>query len=122
MPLITLKCHCGRVYDDLVGSTIQSTGDSYCPSCGSTERQERLPTKAVFRGDFGRPKDPLEEQALLENRKFQEGLILSGSRDLGEYDVTERGPDEYRPFGNDTFERKKAIEEHKTRIPNGINE
>ena len=119
MPLITLECPCGRVYDDLVGLTIQNTGESFCPSCGSNEGQKRLPTKAVFKGDFGRPKDPLEEQALLENRKFQEDLILTGSRDLGEYDVTERGPDEYRPFGNDTFTRKKAIEERKAQIPNG---
>lgn len=116
MPLVRYECKCGVQYDDLVGMGYES---SPCPQCGSLDRKP-LPSTCVFKGDFGRPKDPLEHQALMENRHFQEELILSGARDLGEFDVKEAGPDEYRPFGNDSLTRKQAIENDK--LINGTNQ
>lgn len=116
MPIVTFDCRCGHRYDDLVG---MGHPDSPCPKCGTLDRTA-IPSKCAFKGDFGRPKDPLEEQALRENRRFQEELILSGARDLGEFNVKEQGPDEYRPFGNDSLARKQAIENDK--LINGTNQ
>jgi hypothetical protein len=114
VPIVAYSCPCGRLYDVLDGSTIKDGGEAVCPDCGASEGQEKQLGTFAFKGDF-RPEhmDPVEKQMILDNRAMHERMILTGARDTGEMTVKESGPDWTRPFGNNEFARKKAIEDSK---------
>ncbi len=107
MPLVAYLCACGTSYEELEAN---GYAPSWCPSCGGKERSWK-PSRFGFTGLINEHMmDPLEVQAVLENKKMHETMILSGSRDNGEYMVKESGPSWSRPFNNDSLERKQAIE------------
>jgi hypothetical protein len=110
MPVLTFEC-CGRRYDDLKSFSTANPDLGKCPVCGKVGRQ--VPTRpAVHRGSVNEHlMDPAERQMLLDNKAMLEQMHISGDVDDGSFKVTEKGPNEFRPFGNDSFDRKKAKEE-----------
>lgn len=111
MPLKTFQC-CGFRYEDLVGNTISSSGTGKCPTCGS--QGVEIPSSFAFNGCLNSHlMDPVEREMLLNNKQMLEQMHLSGDVDDGSYKIAESGPAEFRPFNNDSFDRKKAKEEAK---------
>lgn len=109
MPLKTFEC-CGSRYEDLISSTISDSGQGLCPKCGKMGHE--IPSRFGFRGLLNEhTMDPVERQMLLNNKQMLEQMHVSGDVDDGSYKIAEKGPAEFRPFGNDSFDRKKAKEE-----------
>jgi hypothetical protein len=109
MPLRTYEC-CGSRYEDLTGNTISSAGTGKCPVCGSQGKE--IPSSFGFTGCLNpHLMDPVERQMLINNRLMMEQMHFAGDVDDGSYKITESGPSEFRPFGNDAHDRKKAKEE-----------
>lgn len=120
MALIELKCGaCERFFTDLEGATISNTTFGICPHCGAT-KGERMVSSFSFTGGFNEHLiDPKERQMILANRKMHEDMITSGSRDIGDHSIVEKGPNWSRPFGNSATDRKAAIENAKLINDNG---
>jgi hypothetical protein len=111
MPLLTFEC-CGQRYDDLKSFSVSNPDLGKCPKCGNLGVQ--VPTKsAPIKSTNEHLMDPVELQMLLENKSMLEQIIISGDADDGSFKITEKGPNEFKPFGNDSFDRKKAIEDAK---------
>lgn len=111
MPLKTFEC-CGSRYEDLIGSTISDAGSGKCPKCG--EPGKEIPSRFGFTGLLNEHlMDPVERQMLLDNRAMLEQMHISGDVDDGTLKIAESGPNEFRPFNNDSFDRKTAKEEAK---------
>lgn len=109
MPLLTFEC-CGCRYDDLKSFSTANPDLGKCPKCGEIGRQ--VPTKsAPVKTTNEHLMDPLELQMLQSNKEMLEKMHISGDVDDGSFKVMEKGPNEFRPFNNDSFDRKKAIEE-----------
>jgi hypothetical protein len=116
MPLIAYECACGHRYEDLTGSTISDTGSGACPKCGRPGNA--VPSRFGFTGLLNEHlMDPVERQMLENNRAMLEQMHVSGDVDDGSFKIAEKGPAQFRPFGNDSFDRKKAMEEVRV-IPN----
>lgn len=110
MPVLTFEC-CTR-WDDLKSFSTGNPDLGKCPVCGKQGKQ--VPTNcAPIKNTNPHLMDPVERQMLLQNKEMLEQMHLSGDVDTGAYKVAEAGPNEFRPFNNDSFDRKRAIEDSK---------
>jgi hypothetical protein len=112
MPIQAFEC-CGKRWEDLKSFSTPNPDFGKCPVCGKDASV--IPSKpSSHRGSVNEHlMDPGELEMVRNNRTMLEKMHLSGDVDDGSYKIVEKGPNEFRPFGNDAFERKKAKEDAK---------
>lgn len=93
MATFSLRClSCGDAYTTVTTCAEGARDAVACPNCGSTDVRRVIGSFAAVAMVDSKNMSPLEVQAHLAHKRDLEHGLASGR-----YDITERGPREFRP-------------------------